>query len=128
MPKEKFKGFTTCSQVSSGLSRLQRITRDEALSLEVMRAFMKAKTQFNIGRALMKHELEKNRLAKADLMYGFLYTGAGGAASDSPMGSEEAGEQDHLSQNSAGSANSYYSGPTQKMGEDKPPAAEKVQA
>ena len=57
MPKEKFNGFTTCSQVSSGLSRLQRITRDEALSLEVRRAFMKAKGQFNIGKARMKHEL-----------------------------------------------------------------------
>ena len=132
-----------CSQVSSGLSRLQRITRDEALSPEVVRAFMKAKEQFNIGKALMKHELEKKSLAKekekADLMYGFHDTQAGAkdselaallAASDSPkMGSEEAGEEDGgpLSQKSAGSASSYYSGPTQQMGEDKPDDAEERQ-
>jgi hypothetical protein len=53
MPNEKFKGFTTCTQVSS--SRLQRITRE---GVEVRRAFMKAKEQFNIGKARMKqHEL-----------------------------------------------------------------------
>ena len=48
------------------------------------------------------------------------------AASDSSMGSEEAGEEDGdpLSQKSAGSASSYYSGPTQQMGEDKPDDAE----
>ena len=58
MPNEKFKGFTTCTQVSSGLNRLQRIACDEALSLGVRRAFMKAKEQFNIGKARMKqHEL-----------------------------------------------------------------------
>ena len=55
MPKAKFKGFTTCTQVSSGLSRAQRITRG---GVEVRRAFMKAKEQFNIGKARMKqHEL-----------------------------------------------------------------------
>ena len=51
------------------------------------------------------------------------------AASDSPKGSEEAGEEDGdpLSQKSAGSASSYYSGPTQQMGEDKPDDAEERQ-
>ena len=57
MPKAKFKGSTTCIQVSSGLNRLQRIACDEALSPGVRRAFMKAKEQFNIGKARMKHEL-----------------------------------------------------------------------
>ena len=57
MPKAKFKGSTTCNQVSKGLSRLQRIAGDEKLSLGVRLAFMKAKEQFNIGKARMKHEL-----------------------------------------------------------------------
>ena len=52
---------------------------------------MKAKEQFNIGKALMKHELEKKSLAKE--------------------------MEDPLSQKSAGSASSYYSG--KQPGKDK---------
>ena len=68
---------------------------------------MKAKEQFNIGKALMKHELEKKSFEKekarayhdAHLMYGALdrdsELAALVAASDSPkMGSEEAGGED----------------------------------
>ena len=78
MPNEKFKGFTTCTQVSSGLSRLQRITRE---GVEVRRAFMKAKEQFNIGKALMTGASSSQNAAGLALQLSrrFLVEGAGSA-------------------------------------------------
>ena len=76
---------------------------------------MKAKEQFNIGKARMKHELEKKRIAKEKAeLYGFHETVAG-EDPDVAFWDKDDGYPS-LSQNSVGSANSDYSGPTQKMG------------
>ena len=82
---------------------------------------MKAKEQLNIGKARMKHELEKKRIAKEKAeLYGFHRETVAGLDPESALRADEDG--DPLSQNSAGSASSYFSGSTQTMG--KPHDAE----
>ena len=118
MPKA-FKGFTTCSQVSSGFTRLMQIVRHEQLSPGVIQDFLKAKELFTRGKARMKRELEekneKKKIAKEAELYGHDETVAG-EDPDVAFWDKDDGYPS-LSQNSVGSAaNSDYSGPTQKMG------------
>ena len=104
--------------MSSGFNKLARIARREQLSHGVIRDFLKAKELFTIGKARMKHELEekneKKKIAKEAELYGHDETVAG-EDPDVAFWDKDDGYPS-LSQNSVGSANSDYSGPTQKMG------------
>ena len=90
-----------------------RIARHEQLSLGVIQDFQKAKDLFTSAKKRMKHELEeKKKIAKEAELYDHDETVAG---ADPDVAFRDNGCPS-LSQNSVGSANSDYSGPTQKMG------------